>query len=440
MPWRRPPQFVRVPGVHDAACKPRPLAALLLTALCGFLFAAASLSGGAMATDTLTAADTPGLAATAATDRGGEMRIYVSLPRQGANAATSRLIVKGLEAALRERRARIGDHPVRLIHLNDAAGRRWKPGMVQDNALRAVADERAVAYVGELNSEATAIAQGILAPARMTMFAPVSTATALTDRLASGPTRPVLFRSMPTDAEQADALGFYLRREGVRRFALVEDGALYGQGLAGTVSAVARSHGVRLVAHRRANRNGKGSNALARSIARHSPQAVLFAGSLSSGAVALFRALNREMPKALLFGGDALAHNVFARRLGPIQSRVRLTAPAARVQPRRSRALGLGSRPDAVTVFAYEGMRALLGAIERSGAAAMVAGGGGDIRDIREAVRSAVFDRHVNRGGAIGHWRIESSGDSSIRTFSAIRLRGGQVLDRGRIVAHKQRR
>ena len=367
-----------------------------------------------------------------------ELRIYVSLPRQGANAATSRLIVKGLEAAVAERRARVGGRSVRLIHLNDAAGRRWKPGKVHDNALRALADSQAVAYVGELNSEATAIAQGILAPARMAMFAPVSTATALTDRLASGPSRPVLFRSMPTDGDQADALGIYLRRSGVRRFALVEDGALYGQGLAATVAAVARSHGVRLVAHRRANRNGRGSYALARSIARHSPEAVLFAGSLSSGAVALFRALHREMPKALLFGGDALAHDVFARRLGSIQPRVRLTAPAARVRPHRARALGLGPRPDAVTVFAYEGMRALLGAIERSGASSKV-GDGTDIHEIREAVRAAVFTRHVNRG-LIGPWRVEPSGDSSIRTFSAIRLRGGRVLDHGRIVAHRQRR
>ena len=376
---------------------------------------------------------TGSVGARASAGGGSELRIYVSLPRQGANAATTRLIVKGLRTAVAERKGRASGVPVRLIQLDDSAGRRWKPAKVHDNALRALADKRAVAYVGELNSEATAIAQAVLAPERMAMFAPVSTATSLTDRLASGPRPPVLFRVIPTDAEQADALGIYLKRSGVRRFALVEDGALYGQGLAATVAAVARSHGIRLVAHRRANRNGRGGNALARSIARHSPQAVLFAGSLSSGAVALFKALHRAMPKALLFGGDALAHDVFARRLGPLQARVRLTAPAARVDPRRARKLGLGPRPDAVTVFAYEGMRALLGAIERAEAAARLAAGA-DVRDVRAAVRSAVFDRHLNRGGLIGRWRIDADGDSSIRTFSAIRLRGGRVVDRGRIV------
>lgn len=370
----------------------------------------------------------------AETDGGAaEIRIYVSLPREGANAATTRLIEKGLRAAVAERKSRIADKPVRLIRLDDAEGRRWKPALVQANALRAIADPRAVAYVGELNSEATAIARGLLAPARMAMFAPVSTATSLTDQLASGIRRPVLFRSIPTDADQADALGIYLRRSGVKRLALVEDGALYGQGLAATVAAVARDYGIRLVAHRRSDRNARRINDLAKQIARRSPDAVLFAGSLSSGAVAVFRALHRAMPDALLFGGDALAHDVFARRLGPIQPLVRLTAPAAPVNPRRARALGLGARPDAVTVFAYEGMRALLASIERARAAAML-DEGADIAAVREAVRAAVFRPHVNRGGLIGPWRISADGDSSLRTFSAIRLRGGRVIDRGRIV------
>lgn len=365
------------------------------------------------------------------------VRVYVSLPRQGANAATSKLIVAGLRAAVAERRGRIAGRPLRLVHLNDAAGARWKPSLVRANAWRAVSDPRAVAYVGELNSEASAVAEPILASARMAMFAPVSTAPSLTDRLASGSRPPVLFRSMPTDADQAEALGIYLKRSGVHRFALVEDGALYGQGLAATVAGVARDLGLRMVAHRRAGRNGKRLNALARSVARHAPQAILFAGSLSSAPVALFKALHREMPRALLFGGDALAHDVFARRLSPaLQRRVRLTAPRAKVEPRLAASLGLRPRPDAVTVFAYEGMRTLLAAIERSGAAALEPGT--DPFEIREAVRAAVFDGTPNRG-LIGRWQIEPSGDSSNRVFSAMRLSGGQVLDRGRILAHRTR-
>lgn len=403
-------------------------ALILLLGLAGLLQATAPRG---------TAAALPEHASTLATapESGAEsaLRIYVSLPRQGANATTSKLIVKGLQAALAERDGRVAGRPLQLVHLNDATGPRWRPKMVRANAWRAIADRRSLAYVGELNSEASAIAEPILASARMTMFAPVSTSPSLTERLASGSKRPVLFRSMPTDADQAEALGIYLKRSGVRRFALVEDGALYGQGLAATVAAVARDHGIRMVAHRRANRNGKRLNALAKGLARHAPQAVLFSGSLSSAPAALFRALNREMPRALLFGGDALAHGAFARRLSPaLQRRVRLTAPRAKTPRHRAVALGLGRSPDPVTVFAYEGMRALLAAIERSGAAAMAPAG--DIFDLREAVRSAVFDGHRNRG-LIGPWRIESNGDSSNRAFSAIRLRGNRLVDRGRLVA-----
>lgn len=362
----------------------------------------------------------------------GAWRIYVSLPRRGANASTSRLIVKGLRAALGEREHVVSGERIKLVHLNDADGRRWKTWKVKANARRALADRRAVAYVGELNSEASAIAQPILANGRMAMFAPVSTAPSLTDLLAGRPRRAVLFRSIPTDADQADALALYLRRSGVRRFALIEDGALYGQGLAASVAGAARERGVKLVLHRRMNRDGRRLKALTEAVARKRPRAVLFTGSLSSSAVSLFRALNEAVPQALLFGGDALAHDSFARRLEPsIQRRVRLTAPSARANPRRTRKLGLGRRPDAVTLFAYEGMAALLDAIERS--KALVSGQPPFFA--RDAIRSAVFAGRVNRG-LIAPWRVEPSGDSSNRVFSAIRLRGGRVVDRGRLVAH----
>lgn len=374
-------------------------------------------------------------ASAGAAGEASELRIYVSLPRQGANAATSKLIVNGLRAAVRQRQAMVAGRPLRLVHLDDAVGPRWRGDRVRRNAQRAVADDQAIAYVGELNSEASAVAEPILALAGMPMFAPVSTAPSLTDRLAAGSAKPVLFRSIPTDDDQADALVMYMSRAGVRRFALVEDGALYGQGLAATVAAVARRQGARLVAHGRTHRDGRGVRRLAARLARHSPQAVLFAGSLSSAAVGLFKALHARMPRALLFGGDALAHTSFARRLGPIQRRVRLTAPLARVNPRRARALGLAARPDPVTVFAYEGMAALLAAIERAGVADSEAAA----YLLRRAVRNAVFDGTVNLR-LIGPWSVEPDGDSSRRDFSAIRLRGGRLLDRGRIVARSQPR
>ena len=414
MGWHRPAQFVKVTAVCPTGIVPScrlPLAiASFLILVAVTLFGAPQQSVASVGPD--------------------ELRVYVSLPRQGDNAPTSRLIVKGLKAALEEREGRVGGRPVRLVQLNDAVGPRWNAARVRSNARRAIDDPQAVAYVGQLNSEASAVAQPILTRAGMAMFAPVSTATSLTDLLATPGQKPALFRSIPTDADQGDALVAYLKRAGIRRFALVEDGALYGQGLALTVAAVARSRGIRLVATRRASRDGRNHATLAKSLARMRPEAVLFAGSLSSGAVRLFKALHRRMPRALLFGGDALAHRAFARRLGPVQSRIRLTAPAANIRPPRAHALGLGAQPDPVTVFSYEGMAALLGAIERSG----VSDSNGDPADRREAIRAAIFDGTVN-SRLLGPWRVEPTGDSSIRTFTAIRLRGGHLLDRGRLVA-----
>lgn len=358
--------------------------------------------------------------------RAGELRVYVSLPRSGANASTTRHIVRGLEAAVAARRGRVAGRPIRLIHLDDARGPRWDARRVRANARRAVADRRAIAYVGELNSEATAVALPILARAGMPMMAPNSTADALTRPRARGAARalpPVLVRPMPSDGRQATALVMYLRRAGVRRVVLLDDGQLYGRGLADGVARRARAAGIRVALRRTVDRDGRDRAAVVRAVAARRPRAVLFAGSLSSGAAPLFRALHARLPRALLFGGDALAHRAFARAIGAAQRVTRLTAPAAHVDPRDRRARRLGRRPDAVAVFAYNGMTALLDAIQR---AARRDGAG--TRPRRASVRAALFDGTVQRGLS-GPWTIDRNGDSTYGVFDALRLRRGEVVE-----------
>lgn len=378
---------------------------------------------------------------------GDELRIYVSLPHRGANADTSKLITQGVKAALRTQGNRIGNRRLRLIQLNDASGARWQPRLVRRNARRAAKDPRAVAYIGELNSEATAIAKPIIERAGMAMFAPVSTADSLTRANRANPAldtgtggdsvKPSLFRAIPNDSAQAVALVEYLRRSQVRSFVLLDDGALYGKSLADSVAAEARRRGLRILTRHRTHPDGKGRRALVRKVAAVNPRAVLFAGSQSSDAAPLFRALHRAMPRALLFGGDALAHDSFARRIGQAQKMTRLVHPSSHTDSRNKplRRL-LGDRPDPVTVFAFDGTRAILGAIKRSGAAGISA-----TWERREAIRDELFRGGLQQG-AVGLWKILPNGDSSNGVFDAIRLRDGRVIEPAETAAfrHIQRR
>lgn len=368
--------------------------------------------------------------------RNQDLKVYVSLPMQGENASTSRLILKGLRASLRSVGSQVNGNPVRLVVMNDAKGARWRPTLVRRNARRAVGGG-AIAYVGELNSEATAVAQPILKEAGVSMFAPVATSTSLTPsgRQVAAGVKPNLFRAIPNDRNQATALAIYLKRSRVKRALVIDDGQLYGKGLGAELVKQARARKIRITHRFRANQDGRGRSKLVRRVARLNPQAVVFTGSLSSGAIPLFKALNRALPKALLFGGDALAHDSFARKVGPARSQVRLTRPAAHTNPRNQRLRRLlSNRPDAVTVFSFDGMNAILDAIRRARPWDQPT-----IDQQRARVRKELFAGRL-QNGAVSRWLIRSNGDSTKGVFDAIRLGKMRVLEPVDIAAHRYQR
>lgn len=350
-------------------------------------------------------------------------RVYVSLPRQGQGAPSAALIAKGLRTALAERDGTVAGRKVRIVWMDDAKGPRWNRARVVANARRAAADPSAIAYVGEGNSEATAVSMPIVNRAGLVHLSPVSTAEALTDATTAGRYQPAgvqtFFRPIPGDARQATALLSAVRRSGARkRVVVVDDGTLYGRGLTQGVRAGAARARVGIAGQHVADRDGRRIEAMVRHVLADRPTAVVYGGSPSSNAAAVLRALHRAAPRLPLFGGDALAHDGFVRQLGDAQKRVRFTTPAAHVDSRKHAGRGLGKRPDPFAVFAYNGMEALLGAIERAEKAGTAT---------RESVRQAVFDGSIQRGLS-GAWKISDRGDSVYGVYDIMRAAGGRTV------------
>ncbi len=349
-------------------------------------------------------------------------RVYVSLPRQGDGAPSAAKIATGLRTALAERGGVAGGHRIRIVWMDGAKGARWNRQRVVANARRAAADPTAVAYVGEGNSEASAVSMPIVNRAGLAHLSPVSTATALTDDENAGRYQPTgiqtFFRPIPGDARQSAALLSAVRRAGARhRVVVVDDGMLYGRGLTQGFRAGAEQARVRVVGGYVADRDGAGLRALASRVAAKRPTAIVYGGAPSSGAARVLRALHRAAPKAALFGGDALAHDDFVNRLGRAQKALWITSPAAHVDPRRKAGRGLGSRPDPFSVFAHNGMRAVLRAIDR-------AGGGGSVT--RASVREAVFDGSIQHGLS-GSWKLTDRGDSVYGVYDLLRAANGRI-------------
>ncbi|MGE4427110.1 MAG: branched-chain amino acid ABC transporter substrate-binding protein [Solirubrobacteraceae bacterium] len=353
-------------------------------------------------------------------------RVYVSLPRRGRAAPSAALVARGLRAATKARDAKAGGHRIKLVWLDDARGNRWDAKKVVANARRAAADPTAIAYVGEGDSEATALSMPIVNRAGLVHLSPVSTATSLTSADRAAELQPTgartFFRPIPDDGRQGEALVAYARNLRVRkRVLLVDDGGLYGRGLTASFAEHGPRRGVRTIGRRVVTPDGRGLATAVRYVKAERPRAIVYGGSPSSGAAKVIRALHAASPRTLIFAGEALANDAFARRLGRAQSVMRLTTPAAHANPRARRSHRLGRRPAAFTVFAHNGMTALLRAIDRAARRGPVT---------RESVRSAVFDGSLQTGLS-GRWNITPTGDSGYGVFNTIRLARGRVLTPG---------
>ena len=100
-------------------------------------------------------------------------RIYSSLPLQGPQAKQSEDMVNAMKLALKQAKGKAGELEVEYIPRDDStqAGT-FTDATVAKNALEAATDPRAVGYIGEFNSGATAVAIPILSVAKVPQISP----------------------------------------------------------------------------------------------------------------------------------------------------------------------------------------------------------------------------------------------------------------------------
>ncbi len=355
------------------------------------------------------------------------VHIYLSVP-QGTPGAE--LIEQGVTSAIAARKAKAGKVRVKLIVMDDALNGHWDAGRAAANATRAAADPRAIAYIGEGDSGATAVAMPILNRAGIVHASPISTAVSLTAPENQATLQPTgtqtFFRSIPRDDQQAESLVKHIRDTGVGRVAIVDDGGMYGGGLADLVAAAAARRGVTVVARQTVPDGQVDAAALAASGA----DGVVVAMTPSTGGVGVAQAVHAALPSALIFSGDAMAQDSVAKRLGAVQKVMRLTAPAAHMNPRAAAGFGLDAQASSpFVVFSYNATMAVLNATRRASDHGPVT---------RASVRSAVFDGSLVPGLS-GPWQVQPNGDGVVGVFDELRMERGRVLTPGHMAARKLR-
>jgi branched-chain amino acid transport system substrate-binding protein len=379
------------------------------------------------------------------TVKGDTLTVFSSLPLQGPEAARARSVLNGEKLALEDAGGKAGDFKVNFSFTDDArpsdgtAG--WHPDQVADNARKAVEDLRTIAYVGDLDSGASAVSIPITNEAGFAQVSPGSTAVGLT-KLVPGaekgepdkyyPSGKRNFaRVVPADDVEASAAAAWTDQLGSRSVYVLGDRSQEGDGLAELFRVSADGRGVRVVGEQRMDPRASDYRDLAREIARSRPDAIFFGGGADSNARVLWRDLSAAVPSARLIGTHELLDQSFYGALGRAERRTFITSVAQ--DPRQLPARGqrfvrdyrreFSARPDPFAAYGHASMSLLLDAIRRAGSS-----GGDRERVINELLATDDYD------SVLGRFSIDDNGDTSLRQLSGYRVRDGKLVNPAKLV------
>lgn len=360
------------------------------------------------------------------------LTIYASLPLRGPQESEAVAVLRGMKLALADARSRIAGKTIRLKDNDDTGSDgRWDDGAVADNAREAIRPSTTIAYIGELDSGASALSIPILNEAGILQVSPASGYMGLTRGGGVVEGEPAKYypsgrrtfgRVTPGDRVQAQAQVRLQVQAGCRNLYLLHDEELYGTGLAAAIRDAPGKGRMDVVADAAFSPRAEDFDAVVADVAQRRADCVFVGTAEAAGAARLLRALHRADARLELFVPDRLVTTSFTRALGSAASSTQMTSPrlrrsdyppSARALLRRySREYGGPAPIDAL--FGYATMDAVLHSIR-------TATGSGSIQS--RTIR-AFFE--LDRDSVLGRYTIDGNGDSSLSRYGSYRVVDGR--------------
>ena len=179
-------------------------------------------------------------------------------------------------------------------------------------ANKLVTDETVVAIPGHIFSGSTEAAMPIYEQAGLPMLSPSATNPPLTEQGFA-----VFNRIAFTDAVQGQFAADYLYNKlGVRKLAVMHDGAAYGQGLADVVNEEFTKLGGEVVGYEAITPGEVDYTATLSALAAASPEAVYFGGYVAEGVVLANQMAQSGLGDAVFFGCDGTFGAEFIEKTG----------------------------------------------------------------------------------------------------------------------------
>jgi ABC-type branched-subunit amino acid transport system substrate-binding protein len=381
-----------------------------------------------------------GTATTATTTiTGTTLTIYASNPLNGPESAEAQDVLDAEKLALQQAGAKVGRFAIQFHSLNDATSAGWSPKLIAANARSVIQDATAIAYIGEIDPNASAQSIPITNADQLLQVSPYDTAIGLTQATPAVSGSPNKYyeslstngrtfgRVVPSDNNQAKAELQEMQSLGVKKVFIVEDGEPYGDALALAVQQDASKYGIT------ATPPARSSAGLAQSGA-----GALFYGGVSGGvsapaavqaAVQTFNGAISSSPQLKLFGPSGLDTSSFAAQLSPAAaaattlSEPGLTTaelPAAGATFLTDFKAAYGHAPSTQAIFGYAAMQVVLSALRGAGANA-----NSRVAELNHFIGAR------NVSSVLGTFSIDKNGDPTFTSgapYLFSRVKGGKVV------------
>ncbi len=366
--------------------------------------------------------------------------LWSSFPHRGPQKRQALLLERAVRGAVSNLSGRFKNYNLRYVALDSSSAdvNGWDPGVAAANARRAALDPSTFGYIGELDSGATAVALPILNQAGVLVVSPSATAVGLTHRgVGAGPGAPFQYyptgtrnfvRLVPRDSLQGSIIPALAKSHGCKSIALIDDGSIYGAGLADIVNYESKGRGLTVASQ---NTLDPRSSSYRSDLDKVKAGCILYSGEPSSSAVRVATDVARRNPRAWLIAPDALAGPSFVDPLhgGISAGLAKRTLVIGTVGPEKSyppfgqwlwrnltvrgeNMVGIG------TISAYAGVEL---AVACQQAAGLVRG-----RPHRAGILGcALGHNHYSR--ALGGYRVFARGDSSVNAYSRLVIKSGRL-------------
>jgi branched-chain amino acid transport system substrate-binding protein len=370
---------------------------------------------------------------TTTTITGTALRIYSSLPLQGPESSEANDVLDAERLALQQAGGKVGRYTINLVSLNDATSAGWSPKLIAANSRTVIQRANAVAYIGELDPNASAQSIPLTNADDLLQVSPYDTAIGLTQATPAVPGSPDTYyqslstygrtfgRVVPDDNDQAKAQLQVMEGKGlgVKKLFIAEDGGAYGDAIADAVQQDAAGAGITALAPVPV------SAVHVQNLAASGADALFYGGVASAAADQLFNSAIAADAQLKLFGPGGLYTSSFTAGLSPAAQRATyLSEPGETTGelPAAGRAFLTAFKaayhhvPWTQAIFGYAAMQAVLGSLQRSTA----------VQDRADDVTA--FFATKNRSSALGTYSIDKAGDTSLAPYIFSRVKGGKLV------------